>query len=183
MRPVRIKTDYVVWHCSASGPSRDIGAADIDTMHKARGWEAIGYALVIRRNGRVEVGEDLKRYGAHAAGYNARSVGVCLVGGVDESGKSVNNFTPEQWASAKKVYDFLSLVYPEADHVGHRDLSPDKDGNGVIDSWEFMKDCPCFSVAEWEKGGLAPLLPVSKDAVAVVNEIQPYPWLSNGGGS
>ena len=28
--------------------------------------------------------------------------------------------------------------------VGHRDFSPDKDKNGIIASWERIKECPCF---------------------------------------
>ena len=30
--------------------------------------------------------------------------------------------------------------------VGHRDLSPDKNYNGIVDPWERTKECPCFEV-------------------------------------
>jgi len=33
--------------------------------------------------------------------------------------------------------------------VGHRDLSPDKDGNGIITPDEWVKLCPSFDVASW----------------------------------
>lgn len=157
MRRNRPSTEKVVWHCSATPPSRDIGSADIDIMHKARGWDGIGYALVIRRDGRVEVGEDLKKAGAHAKGWNNKSVGIVLVGGVDEDGNAENNFTEAQWKSAKHVFEFLVLLYPDADHCGHRDLSDDLDGDGRIQRYEFMKDCPCFSVQQWIENDLKPV--------------------------
>ena len=149
MRKLRARTEKVVWHCSATPPSRDIGRADLDGMHRRRGWDSIGYHVVIRRDGRIELGEDLSKWGAHAKGHNAVSVSVVLVGGVDEDGKAENNFTKDQWSAAKNVFEFLALLYPGADNVGHRDLSPDADGDGRINRWEFMKDCPCFSVQQW----------------------------------
>ena len=32
--------------------------------------------------------------------------------------------------------------------MGHRDISPDKNGNGKIDTWEYIKACPCFNAME-----------------------------------
>jgi len=40
---------------------------------------------------------------------------------------------------------------------GHRDFSPDLNGNGIIERNEWMKTCPGFSVADWLKGGMAPM--------------------------
>jgi hypothetical protein len=31
---------------------------------------------------------------------------------------------------------------------GHRDLSPDLNGNGEIEPEEWIKQCPCFDVAK-----------------------------------
>lgn len=154
MRRNRRLTEYVVWHCSATPPSQDIGSAQIDIMHKAKGWDGIGYAMVIKRDGHIETGEDLKKQGAHVKGINSVSVGIVLIGGVDEDGKAENNFTDEQWKAAKHVYEFMTLLYPDAKHVGHRDMSPDKDGDGRVQRHEFMKDCPCYSVQQWIEGGL-----------------------------
>lgn len=157
MRPKRSKTELIVWHCSATPPSRDIGAADINIMHKARGWNGIGYHVVIKRDGVVQLGEDMSSWGAHAKDYNSISVAVALVGGVSESGKSENNFTVAQWASAKSVFEFLTLLYPDARHYGHRDFSCDKNGDGKLLRWEFVKDCPCYSVKQWIENGLMPV--------------------------
>ncbi len=35
---------------------------------------------------------------------------------------------------------------------GHRDLSPDLDGDGEIEPEEWIKACPCFEASkEWDK--------------------------------
>ena len=43
-----------------------------------------------------------------------------------------------------KIIKQLKAKYPKATIHGHRDLSPDKNKDGKIDKWEFMKQCPCF---------------------------------------
>lgn len=157
MRKNRRETKYVAWHCSATPPSEDIGAAQITIMHKARGFDDIGYALVVRRDGRVEAGEALNKVAAHVKGFNSVSVGVCMIGGVDENGKAENNFTDAQWKAAKHVFEFLTLLYPDAEHKGHRDFSPDVNLDGRVTTREFMKDCPCYSVQQWIEGDLEPV--------------------------
>lgn len=146
-----------MWHCSATPPSQDIGSAQITIMHRARKFSDIGYGMVVRRDGRVEPGEDLRRRAAHVKGLNGVSVGICMVGGVDEDGNAENNFTDAQWKAAKHVYEFFTLLYPDAKHVGHRDLSPDSNNDGRVQRHEFLKDCPCYSVSQWIEGGLQPI--------------------------
>lgn len=38
------------------------------------------------------------------------------------------------------------MDYPEAKVVGHRDLSPDVNGNGEVEPMEWTKECPYFKV-------------------------------------
>jgi len=142
----RARTDYIVIHCSATKPTQDVDAAAIDEWHRARGWAGIGYHLVIKRDGTVEPGRPLDSAGAHVRGYNSRSIGVCMVGGIDPDGSSADNFTDWQWVSADAVVDFLRRMYPDAVIVGHRDLSPDANADGIIDQNDWLKDCPCFDV-------------------------------------
>ncbi len=148
---MRRRTDYIVIHCSATPPSSDIGADEIDEWHRKRGWSGIGYHAVIRRDGEIEFGRPFDDIGAHVKGQNYRSVGVCMVGGVDSKGKSENNYTEDQWESLIAIIDMLERAYPLAKTLGHRDLSPDLDGDGVIEKHEWMKDCPCFDVKEWRE--------------------------------
>jgi len=154
--PRKKETAYIVWHCSATQPTQDIGVADIDKMHRARGWDGCGYHLVIKRNGKIEAGEPLMNRGAHAEGYNEVSVAVCMVGGINQSGKTECNFTDEQWESAFIVSTFLRRMFPNAKVLGHRDLSPDVNGDGEVTSREWMKDCPTFDANKVFMTGVKP---------------------------
>lgn len=142
MAAVRKRTDWIVVHCSATRPSMDVGAADIRKWHKAQGWEDVGYHWVIRRNGKLEKGRAENLVGSHVKGYNHNSVGVCLVGGVkqDDFTKPENNFTPEQFATLRKLLGELEIRYPQATIQGHRDFP------------KVGKACPSFSVKEWWAG-------------------------------
>jgi N-acetylmuramoyl-L-alanine amidase len=146
----RKTTQWIVIHCSATRVTQDIGVAEIRKMHLARGFADIGYNLVIRRNGVVETGRGQDAVGAHVEGYNSRSCGICLVGGVGPDGKKAeNNFTPEQFTALRQLLRKLKKDYPTASIVGHRDLSPDRNKDGKITPDEWLKMCPSFSVREW----------------------------------
>jgi len=148
--PERTSTELFVIHCSATKPSADIGEDEIRRMHKNRGWVDIGYNIVIRRNGKIDFGRQMDSRGAHVKGFNSKSLGICLVGGLNEStGDAENNFTTEQFLSLEKLIVTLDLAYGAQPIVGHRDLSPDLDGDGIIEPHEWLKECPCFDAGEW----------------------------------
>ena len=71
---------YIVIHCSATKEGVNVSAATIDTWHKRRGWNGIGYHKVICRNGTIQNGRPEYWIGAHAKGVNQNSLGVCLIG-------------------------------------------------------------------------------------------------------
>lgn len=92
---------HIVIHCSATRASQDIGASEIDRWHRDRGWNGIGYHFVVKRDGVVEAGRPVERAGAHVSGFNSTTIGVCLVGGVAEDGRTPEiNFTRPQIDSA-----------------------------------------------------------------------------------
>ena len=77
----------VVLHCAATpdypygNKAFDlIGAADIDSWHRSRGFDCIGYHYVIRQSGMIEDGRPTDRMGAHTKGYNSDTLGICVVG-------------------------------------------------------------------------------------------------------
>ena len=151
---MRRRTDYIVIHCSATPPNSDIGADEIHDWHttpkpKGNGWSDIGYHAVIRRSGEIEFGRHFDEPGAHVRGQNYRSVGVCLVGGIDPDGNAEDNFTSAQWKSLTAIIATLELAYPGAEVLGHRDLSPDLNGDGIVDKHEWVKECPSFDVRAW----------------------------------
>lgn len=136
---VRKTTKHIVLHCSATRPNMDIGVKDIRRWHIAQGWDDVGYHYVIRRDGRVEKGRPEQDVGAHVARYNSSSLGICLVGGVNQKDftKPENNFTAEQWVALRDLLAVLIRKYPDAKVLGHRDFP------GV------SKACPCFDARQW----------------------------------
>lgn len=141
---------FIAVHCSASSPkSPNIGVKEIDLMHKGRGFACVGYHFVIKRNGEIERGRPINTIGSHIVGYNSVSLGICMVGGLDERGQPINNFTPEQFASLKSLLSYLHQMHPAAIIQGHRDFSPDKNHDGKITQSEWLKACPCFDVKQW----------------------------------
>ena len=79
--------------------------------------------------------------GAHVQGSNEHSIGICMVG--------TDRFSFEQWRSLAQLVMGLRHKYPDAEVLGHRDFSPDLDGDGVIEPFEWMKTCPGFEVRDW----------------------------------
>lgn len=140
---------YIVVHCSATDEELDVGVDEIRAWHKEKGWSDVGYHYVIRRNGQGEIGRGITEIGAHVKGHNKESIGICLVGGVNETGQATNNFTPEQFNTLEKILIGMKAYAPDAKILGHRDLSPDTDGDGIIEEFEWMKACPSFEVSEW----------------------------------
>ncbi|WP_293393403.1 N-acetylmuramoyl-L-alanine amidase [Nevskia sp.] len=152
----------LVIHCSASPNGRPVSIAEIDAWHKARGFHRapaavlrwnptlkhIGYHFVIGVDGATSTGRSEGEIGAHVVGANINSLGLCMVG--------TDSFTPAQWLALRNQVGALIEFLPEMEVVGHRDLSPDKNGDGRITSDEWLKRCPGFDVAAWLANGMRP---------------------------
>ena len=124
----------IIVHCSATRKSQDIGVKEIALVHKKNGWNEIGYHFVIRRNGEIEEGRSLEKIGAHCKGQNKNSIGICLVGGLNEQLKPENNFTFAQFTSLRMLIQNLKIQFQEITIHGHREFA--------------AKDCPCFEVKD-----------------------------------
>ncbi len=168
--------NLIVIHCASTPNGKPFGVEDIDRWHAERGFKRdpqligynqpnlkhIGYHYVIYTGGAVTIGRGIEEIGAHAAGHNANSIGVCLIG--------TDRFSLDQWASLRKnVCAAVATVarrrdlprapkYPIAPReaialarevdvriLGHRDL-PD-----------VKKTCPGFDVSAWLTNGMEPL--------------------------
>lgn len=130
---------YIAVHCSAGNQRSK--AADIVAFHKrpvsqgGRGWKAPGYHYIIEADGTTCATwtEDLPSNGVK--NFNAVTINVCWIGGVDTSTKAltpVDNRTPAQKAALLRLLTDLHRRYPHAIIQGHRDFP------GV------NKACPCF---------------------------------------
>lgn len=86
----------------------------------------------MRKDGVIEHMRDESEPGAHACGYNAHSLGVCYEGGLDMNGHPADTRTPFQKRSLLALLRSLKADFPEAVIKGHRDLSPDVNGNSEV---------------------------------------------------
>jgi hypothetical protein len=146
------KIDKIVIHCSATREGQPHTAADIDRWHKAQGWNGIGYHHVVMLDGTVQKGRDEEVAGSHVKGFNANSIGVVYIGGLASNGVTPKDTrTDAQKTALAKLIKALKAKYPGSKVMGHRDLSPDKDKDGVVEPHEWLKACPSFDVASWLK--------------------------------
>lgn len=193
MRGMR-NISLIVIHCSATVSGQPLpnvkpprkavesAAQVIDRWHQERGFKRspdavrsfspslphIGYHHVIDLDGRVINGRSIEEAGAHAQGFNANSIGICLIGGAEKTAQ----YTAAQWQALAKLVKEQHAKYFRAIPLqyatrargvlangicGHRDLSPDQNANGVSEPFEWLKTCPGFSVQEWINRGLVPL--------------------------
>lgn len=147
------KIDSIIIHCSATRARQDLRAKDIDRMHKQRGFSQIGYNFVIDLDGTVENGRPLSIDGAHCntkgfsgVSYNKHSIGICYIGGLDANGHPVDTRTEAQKNALRDLVAKLCKEYDIIELLGHRDTSPDLNGNGEVEPAEYIKACPCFDV-------------------------------------
>ena len=141
------KIDLIVIHCSATREDSCFTEYDLDTCHRRRGFNGPGYHFYIRKDGRIVSTRPIERVGAHARGFNARSIGICYEGVLDREGHPKDTRTPEQKHSMRVLVRTLLTDYPGCEVCGHRDLSTDLNGNGEIEPEEWIKACPCFEVS------------------------------------
>ena len=128
--------DKIIIHCADTYADMDIGAAEIRKWHvEERHWNDIGYHWVCTRPGLLEAGRPEGIMGAHVAGMNKHSIGICLVGG-----KPRYNFTGAQMNRLVELVREIKLRYPTATIHGHNEFSD--------------KDCPGFDVQVWAEDNL-----------------------------
>ncbi|HJD76347.1 MAG TPA: N-acetylmuramoyl-L-alanine amidase [Bacteroides reticulotermitis] len=143
------KINLLVIHCSATRADRTLTVFDLETDHRRRGFNGIGYHYYIRKDGTVHLTRPLESIGAHAKGFNANSIGICYEGGLDCEGHPADTRTEEQQTALRLLVHQLSQRFPDCRVCGHRDLSPDLNNNGEIEPEEWIKLCPCFDVTQW----------------------------------
>lgn len=116
----------------------DIGREEIDRWHERRGFKSesgihCGYHRIIRRDGSVEWGRPFKEIGAHCQGRNLYSIGICMVGGIDDEGSPDSNFTFSQYQALEDEILWIRSLYPGVEIHGHREYA--------------NKACPSFNAS------------------------------------
>ena len=136
----------IILHCSATRTTQKYSFRQCKADHLKLGYKDIGYHYYITRDGQVHEGRPLWQVGAHCKGHNQHSIGICYEGGLDAAGYACDTRTKAQRHSMRALLERLTEQFPSAIIMGHRDLSPDLDGNGHIEPDEWMKQCPGFDV-------------------------------------
>lgn len=118
------KIDTIIVHCSATPEGKDFTVQQIDSWHRQRGFSCIGYHYIIYCDGTIHCGRPVSRVGAHCAGHNANSIGVCYIGGCAADGKTPKDTrTDAQRTTLIHFLRELKKKYPSATIHGHRDFA------------------------------------------------------------
>lgn len=144
----------LIVHCSATTLTQEVNVEIIDKWHKDRGFAKqpgsghyCGYHFLVLQDGTIQPGRYIDEIGAHVSGSNSNSIGICYAGGIS-NGKASDTRTPAQKNALIWLIMQLLTIFPNSDVKGHRDCSPDKDGDGIIEKHEWIKECPCFDVMQ-----------------------------------
>lgn len=159
------------WHAA---PPNNFQRRSVDVDAFNRALPHIGYHWVVTADGRLHAGRATSEVGAHVKNHNANSIGICITG--------TSRFYLRQWDSLASLLADLAFnlqadrllpadraTYPMSPRrtvsqlakmgisiVGHRDLSPDINGDGQITKIDWLKICPGFSVEQWLNDDMLP---------------------------
>ena len=122
---------YIVIHCTSTQPRASIKAIQNYWAENLK-WKSPGYHYLIEATGYEHdlLSEDKIANGVK--GYNAVSIHVSYVGGIDKAGKPLDTRTKEQKEALKSRIHALKTRYPNAIVQGHRDFP------------NVKKACPSF---------------------------------------
>lgn len=165
----------IVIHCSA-GFSLIPSIENFWYKPKSKGglgWKNPGYHIIIYEDGTIWYVTKNKSYSTDKSkwypqivtngvkGYNSNIINICYIGGVENIGtkekpiwKASDTRTDAQkWGIEKCIIETIYWLKDNGKDisknlgiVGHRDYSIDNNKNGVIESWERIKECPSFDV-------------------------------------
>lgn len=142
---------YIAVHCTAGSQKQTVSSL-LHFFSKVKKWKSPGYHYVVEADGKITQLLDEERVSNGVKGFNSIAINVAWFGGIDERGKAVDNRTDGQKKALVQLLGMLKKKYPGAVVQGHRDFSPDKNGNGKVDVWERIKECPCFDAKDEYEG-------------------------------
>lgn len=145
--------DSIVIHCADTPNGKHFSAEQIDQWHGDRNppferdmsiaphhqpdLTHIGYHYVIELDGTIKDGRPLIETGAHVAGFNQTSIGICMIGR--------DQFSQAQWFSLLALIQTLTQTLNKALSLyGHNQHNP-------------HKLCPGFYVPDWVEHKFLPL--------------------------
>ena len=129
---------YIVLHCTA-GPQTQTVEAIQAYWRNSLAWKSPGYHFLIKANGEAVQLLPIEKPSNGVKGFNANSIHISYIGGVDKAGRALDNRTPEQIRTQIELITKYKAMFPKAGIKGHRDFP------GVT------KKCPSFDVKTWLK--------------------------------
>lgn len=129
----------IILHCSATKEGKDFDVNDIREWHIQQNFVDVGYHYVIKIDGTIQDGRNIRTIGAHCKGQNYGSIGICYIGGLDSNANGKDTRTKEQKESLYELIDELLIAY---------DLTIDD----VYCHYQFAKKlCPCFKIEDFKE--------------------------------
>jgi hypothetical protein len=132
MRPIR----RIVIHHSASRDDGSLNMKAIRTWHLQRGWNDIGYHIIVEKIGvfpEAVIGRPWYKIGAHAKGANMNSIGICVVGH--------DEFEDEVFRVLKRTVNMVCIIFgiDKRQVFGHCEVGSTK------------TECPGDTLFDWIK--------------------------------
>ncbi len=134
MRSIR----YIVLHCTATDSDAKVKAI-LRYWKRQLGWKNAGYHFIIDVAGHVTQLQPLSKPSNGVRGYNAHSIHISYMEGIDQNGKPQDTRTKVQHIAMAALVKALKGAYPDAAILGHRDFP------------KVNKACPCFEVKQFLK--------------------------------
>lgn len=122
-------------------------------FHKINQWKSPGYHVYIKENADTIQMHPYDLISNGVKGWNKKIINICVHGGVlKDGGRYIDNTdTRSEDQKASEISAILEAIHYEGvDNSiwikGHRDLSPDKNGDGIVSQSEWLKTCPNYDV-------------------------------------
>lgn len=137
---------YIVLHCTGASQKQTVKSIR-DYWRNVKKWKQVGYHHLVSADGLDNVLAPISAITNGVAGFNKHAIHLCFIGGENWQ----DNRTQAQKNTLARLVKMYKKQFPNAVVCGHRDFSPDRNKNGVIEPSEYMKHCPAFEVKDWLK--------------------------------
>lgn len=125
------KIDYLVVHCTATQPNTSVSAIQ-NYWRNTLKWQSAGYHYIVLADGTIQQLQAIEKPTNGVKGYNANSIHISYIGGIDKAGKPLDTRTEAQKVALRKQLRLLKDKFPNAKILGHRDFP------------NVKKSCPSF---------------------------------------
>lgn len=145
------EVEAITIHCTA-------GFGSIESIKKywkeVLGWKSPGYHIIIDLYGKLHIIAPFENYTNGVKGKNGKLIHISYIGGVEKKGNKYIGKDTRNEAQKRGIIEAIEMAQEwlakngicpcKIPIKGHRDFSPDLNKNGIIDSWERIKECPSF---------------------------------------